>query len=409
MRIIHTSDWHLGQHFYNKNRGREHAAFFDWLLAQVDSHQVDAVVVAGDVFDTGTPPSYARALLNSLVVAMQKLGCQLVILGGNHDSVATLNESAELMQCLGASVIGGSDTPIDAQLLELRERSGQIGALLCAVPFLRPRDIQRSQAGQSEVEKRHDLRQGICDHYQSLYQKACERRQALGQSLPIIGTGHLTTLGASTSDSVRDIYVGNLDAFATNLFPDFDYLALGHIHRPQKVNSTGTARYCGSPIPLSFDELGSDKQVLLVEFENGHLSNTTPLMVPCFQPMAVIRGDLVEIERQLEGYRGSSSVHWLCVEVQSDDYLNDLQSRIETLVNDLPVEVLLLKRQRQQRAQLEQEQRQTLSELTVSEVFDKRLQSEGIDAAEEPQRHQQLTTLFNQVVEQLHSNDEVNQ
>lgn len=145
------------------------------------------------------------------------------------------------------------------QVLPLKQRDGSVGAILCAVPYLRPRDIQTSMAGQSSAEKQNVLQQAIAEHYQSLYDLAAAQRDALGGNLPIVATGHLTTIGASTSDSVRDIYIGSLDAFPASAFPPADYIALGHIHRPQRVTSSEHIRYSGSPIPLSFDELGSEK------------------------------------------------------------------------------------------------------------------------------------------------------
>lgn len=151
MRIIHTADWHLGQFFYNKSRAAEHQAFLDWLLVNIEQHQVDALIVAGDLFDTGTPPSYAREMFNRFVVALQPSGCQLVVLAGNHDSVATLNESRELLACLNTRVIATPQGNDD--VLVLNTRRGEPGALLCAIPYLRPRDIMRSRAGQSGREK----------------------------------------------------------------------------------------------------------------------------------------------------------------------------------------------------------------------------------------------------------------
>lgn len=97
MRILHTSDWHLGQNFYSKSRAAEHDAFLTWLLARAQEHEVDAIIVAGDIFDTGSPPSYARELYNRFVVQLQQTGCRLVVLAGNHDSVAMLNESRDIL------------------------------------------------------------------------------------------------------------------------------------------------------------------------------------------------------------------------------------------------------------------------------------------------------------------------
>lgn len=143
MRILHTSDWHLGQNFYSKSRAAEHQAFLDWLLDTAQSHQVDAIIVAGDIFDTGSPPSYARELYNRFVVNLQQTGCHLVVLAGNHDSVATLNESREILAFLNTTVIASAGYA--PRLLHCRD--GSPGAVLCPIPFLRPRDIITSQPG----------------------------------------------------------------------------------------------------------------------------------------------------------------------------------------------------------------------------------------------------------------------
>ncbi|WP_317473970.1 exonuclease subunit SbcD, partial [Cronobacter sakazakii] len=233
MRILHTSDWHLGQNFYAKSRAAEHEAFLDWLLEAAIAHQVDAIIVAGDIFDTGAPPSYARELYNRFVVKLQAANCPLIVLGGNHDSVATLNESRELLACLNTHVIASAQLTPETQATLLYRRDGEPGAVLCPVPFLRPRDVLRSLSGQSGREKQQQLLEAISLHYQQSYEAACALRGE--RNLPIIATGHLTTVGVTKSDAVRDIYIGTLDAFPADRFPPADYIALGHIHRAQKV------------------------------------------------------------------------------------------------------------------------------------------------------------------------------
>ncbi|WP_215800329.1 exonuclease subunit SbcD [Pantoea dispersa] len=393
MRIIHTADWHLGQFFYSKSRAAEHQQFLDWLLAAIVQHQVDALIVAGDLFDTGSPPSYARELFNRFVVALQPSGCQLIVLSGNHDSVATLNESRELLACLNTRVITSATPGGEQQVLTLQQRDGTPGALLCAIPYLRPRDILRSQAGQSGRDKQLSLLQAIEQHYQHCYAAAVAQREAMGSTLPIIATGHLTTVGVSKSDSVRDIYIGTLDAFPAQAFPPADYIALGHIHRAQRIADSDHIRYSGSPIALSFDELGREKSVFLLEFST-RLESVTPLVIPSFQPMQMLKGAMAEIEQQLTAFHtheGDLPV-WLDIEITTQEYLSDLQRRIEQLTESLPVEVLLVRRSRDQRqrslARLENE---TLSELKVEEVFARRLALE--DQLEDEQRAQ-LTQLF---------------
>ncbi len=142
MRILHTSDWHLGQHFMGKTREQEHRLFLDWLLETVRQKKVDAVVIAGDIFDTGVPPSYARTLYNQFIVELQAAGkCQLVVLGGNHDSVATLHESRSILACLNTSVIGAAGDDPAKQVVVLKDRKGRPGLVLCAIPYIRPRDV----------------------------------------------------------------------------------------------------------------------------------------------------------------------------------------------------------------------------------------------------------------------------
>jgi len=379
-----------------RSRQAEHQALIDWLLQQVAEHDVNAVLLAGDIFDTGAPPSYARELYNQLVVRLHEAACQLVLLGGNHDSVATLEESRPLMSYLGCTVIPAVQEDLSRQLLLLRDRDDQPAALLCAVPFVRARDVMQSQAGQSAEDKQLGLQQAIASHYQALYQLAVAQCEVLGAALPILATGHLTTVGASSSESVREIYVGALDAFPSNAFPPFDYIALGHIHRPQQVGGQSHIRYSGSPLALSFDELGQDKQMLLLDTAGSAPLAITPLAVPYFQPLCSLRGTLAELQLSIPAAIaaiGQEQQLWLEVIVEGDDYLSDLQTRIQQLLQDQPAELLRLRRARGQQAAALQAERSTLDELTAEEVFTHRLQLEDLDeaqAADMRQRYRQI-------------------
>ncbi|MFI8736510.1 exonuclease subunit SbcD [Ectopseudomonas toyotomiensis] len=401
MRILHTSDWHLGQHFMGKTRQAEHQAFCAWLLEQVRVHDVDVLLIAGDVFDTGAPPSYAREQYYRLVVELRDAGCALVVLGGNHDSPAMLGESRSLLAQLGTQVVPSVGVDLAEQVLVLNDRTGQPGAILCAIPFIRPRDVLASQAGQSAQDKQQSLQQAIAEHYRALYELAASKRDEQGLTLPIIATGHLTTVGASASESVREIYVGSLEAFPTSAFPSADYIALGHIHRPQKVGGLEHIRYSGSPIALSFDEARQQKEVLLLTFEGATLQSITPLPVPVFQPMASLRGSLKELAGAIAEVAAQGTPErlvWLEVQVSTDDYLSDLQSRINALCEGLPVEVLRIRRERGNAStSLASEARETLDELSVEDVFSRRLQQETLDEDDS----QRLQDLYRQVLETL--------
>ncbi|EMX4958360.1 exonuclease subunit SbcD [Raoultella planticola] len=398
MRIIHTSDWHLGQNFYSKSRAAEHSAFLDWLLTSAQAHEVDAIIVAGDIFDTGSPPSYARELYNRFVVQLQQTGCQLVVLAGNHDSVATLNESRDILAFLKTTVVASAG---HAPFI-LPQRDGTPGAIFCPVPFLRPRELVTSQAGHSSGEKQQLLLNAISDYYQQQYEAACALRG--DRPLPIVASGHLTTVGASKSDAVRDIYIGTLEAFPASHFPPVDYIALGHIHRAQKIGGSEHIRYSGSPIALSFDETGKSKSVNLVTFTDGQLTEVLPLPVPVTQPLAVLKGDFSSISEQLTQWRDAPQepVVWLDIEITSDEYLHDIQRKIQAQTEDLPVEVLLVRRSRAQRERiLAGERRETLSELQVEEVFERRLAQETLEEAQQLR----LKQLFNETLHSLNGEE----
>lgn len=376
-----------------------------WLLTVVDEEGIDAIIVAGDIFDTGTPPSYARELYHQFIGQLQGSGCTLVVLGGNHDSVSVLNESKALLHYLNSHVI--ASTYDSEQVFTLRTRSGDVGAVLCAVPFIRPRDVLTSSAGQSGTDKRIALAEAIKTHYASLFAQAKTVQAAQSTAVPIIATGHLTALGVSQSESVRDIYIGTLEGFDATGFPPADYIALGHIHRPQKVAGSEHIRYSGSPIPLSFDELGTQKQVMIAHFEGGELSTLTPKAIPCFQSMQVIKGDLKDIEHQINASEMINAATeeapvWLCIEVQTQDFLTDLQQRIHTLLDGKPAELLQLKRMRKQAtSSLKSTPNMQLSELSVDDVFKARLALERLDSdeAQEHARLNRINVLFAEAVD----------
>lgn len=399
MRILHTSDWHLGQHFIGKSRAAEHQAFFHWLKQQIISLEVDVLLVAGDIFDTATPPSYARELYHQLIVDLQPTGVQLVLLGGNHDSVAVLQESASLLKCLHTTVVPGYQTDLDAHLVPLRQKNGEVAAVLAAVPFLRPRDLSqredgKSQPGQTAAEKTSQLQQQISQVYQELYQAATElaaqlqQQQGAAKALPLIATGHLTTVGASTSESVREIYIGTLEALPASCFPPFAYIALGHIHQAQKVAGSEYIRYSGSPIALSFDEAKQQKQLLLVEFSQDAAA-TTPTVrsidIPCFQPLLSLKSDLATLTQQLQPALATlknGEQLWLELVVSGETaLLSDLQLQLQQQLADLPVELLKLRRERlSQHAADASSFEPSLLELTPADVLQSRLAQENLSA-----------------------------
>ena len=420
MRIIHTSDWHLGQYFYGKSRANEHKQFLNWLIAQVEQHQVDAIIVAGDIFDTGSPPSYARELYFDFISQLQQLStaCQLIVLAGNHDSPLMIGESKQLLTKLSTHVIPSAAIVPEEQVFPVLNKNGDIGAIICAVPFIRPRDVLQSSAGLSAVNKQQQLQQAIAEHYQTLYQQALILAGGSeDKKYPIIATGHLTTVGATTSDSVRDIYIGTLDAFPASAFPPADYIALGHIHQMQNVAKSKHIRYCGSPIPLSFDECKQDKKVLLVDVLADQPPVIEPLIIPCFQPMAVVKTSVEnvveDIELLLADLQATSTLTnaslWLDIEINSVEYRSDIQMNIieslQEFIDTKQIEILLIRRSKSQRQErLIEQENITLEELTPLDVFNERLAQVkwSGDEAEIKAKKARLTVTFQQTLASLH-------
>ena len=413
MKIIHTSDWHLGQSFINQSRKHEHAAFLAWLIAQVQTQEVDAVIVAGDIFDTTTPPSYAREMYHQFVTQLHPLNCTLVLLGGNHDSVAMLNESLPLLRALGTHMIPNSLATPAEQIVPLSNRqTGAIEAIVCAIPFLRPRDLVVAQSGEDDLSKQARFKAAITDHYANVYQAALNKRKSLGLTIPIIATGHLTAVGIQPSESERSIYVGTLENYPKEAFPPADYTALGHIHRPQVVSNSQHIYYSGSPIPLSFDELGVDKRVMLVEFANtsdathvNHEPKFTPhlhsITVPRFQPMQELEGKIEEIKAQLLTYplaneAGTALPTWLLIKLTDANSIQNIANTIAEFAQDRHVVITKIMRIRSPQEQaLRAQHHEVLTQLSPNDVFAKRLESET--ELNDSQRTE-LNTTFNDII-----------
>ncbi|TGE16853.1 exonuclease subunit SbcD [Hymenobacter elongatus] len=322
MRVLHTADWHLGQRFISGHeRTDEHRYFLEWLVEVVREQRVEVLVVAGDVFDTGSPSNQALELYYSFLLSMRGTGCRdIVVVGGNHDSPATLNAPARLLRHLRVHVVGCVPDCFDDQVLVLDDAAGKPGLVVCAVPFLRDRDVRLSVPGEAAEEREARIKQGIADHY-SRVSEIEQVWQLKDLGLPVLATGHLYAAGAAPSDSERTIHVGNLGQVTADHFPTiFDYVALGHLHRPQRVGGREHIRYSGSPIPLSFSEVDHPKEILLLEFAVGKLHSLEALPVPGTRRLARFHGSLEEVTASLAAYDNAGFVlpAWVDVEVHSE-------------------------------------------------------------------------------------------
>lgn len=272
--ILHTSDWHLGRRLYGRMRYEEFEAFLEWLKATISAQNVDVLIVAGDIFDTMTPSNRAQALYYEFLGKVSTLCCQhIIIVAGNHDSPTFLDAPSQVLKFLNVHVIGTACEDLSDEVLVLDDSEGAPHCIIAAVPYLRDRDVRSSSAGESADSKDANVVKGIQSHYDEVASIAKEQQKLLTQKhqryIPIIATGHLFALDSKTTedDGVRDLYVGNLGKISAEMFDNcFDYVALGHLHVPQRVGGQEHIRYSGSPMPMGFGEAKQQKQVLLVQF-----------------------------------------------------------------------------------------------------------------------------------------------
>lgn len=323
MKILHTADWHLGKRLYRHELTDDHLRFLDWLSETIEERQIDVLVIAGDIFDTTNPNDGSMQLYYQFLTRMLPLQRRIIITGGNHDSASKLNAPRDLLHHLNIHVVGCTSGNCAEEVLRLADGSADL--LVAAVPYLRDGDLRQSISGQTYEDRVEAVRMGIRNHYQRI----ADHCRSLYTDVPVLAMGHLYVNGVTVSESEREIHtVGGQAAFASEHFPDgFDYVALGHIHVPQRVGSGETVRYSGSPIPLSFGERDNHHQVLELTFNNGKLRTVESLAVPRFRSLRQVMGSLDEVRDRLESIEQTNALPTL-VEIIVEEDTESLATRI---------------------------------------------------------------------------------
>ncbi|KQZ34893.1 exonuclease SbcCD subunit D C-terminal domain-containing protein [Massilia sp. Root1485] len=287
MRLLHTSDWHLGQTLHNFDRTYEHQCFLDWLLDTIVAEEADALLIAGDVFDTSNPSAVAQRQLYRFLQQARARAPRLdiVIIAGNHDSPGRLEAPGPLLEAHGTRVLGhvmrDAEGSVDLErfIVPLTGKDGAVKAWCVAIPFLRPGDVPRVASQAAGDDAFDAYLAGIRLLYQQAYDLA-RARAAEGQA--ILAMGHCHMVGGDASpDSERRIVIGGTEALPASMFgPDVAYAALGHLHLAQRVGQQEHLRYSGSPLPLSFAEVGYKHQVLRIDLDGMRAAAIEPLHVP---------------------------------------------------------------------------------------------------------------------------------
>jgi exonuclease SbcD len=414
VKLLHTSDWHIGRTLYGRKRYEEFEAFLDWLVRVIQQHRVDALLVAGDVFDTSAPSNRAQQLYYRLLCRVAASCCRhVVIVAGNHDSPSFLSAPKELLKALDVHVVGSPGEDPQDEVLVLRDKQGRPELIVCAVPYLRDRDIRVAQAGESIEDKERNLVDGIRRHYAEVATRAEARRSELHAEVPIIATGHLFAAGAQTvdGDGVRELYVGSLAHVNSGIFPDcFDYLALGHLHVPQKVSGLETMRYSGSPLPLGFGEAQQQKYLVLVDFEcrtaNPAAKTSHPdielFPVPVFQKLERVRGDWEGIASRIIELAAAGSPVWLEIIYDGTEVIGDLRQRLDAAISGTGMEILRVKNNRiVERVMGQIHEEETLDDLNLDDVFERCLAMHDVPEEQRPE----LLRAYQEALASLYQDD----
>jgi len=280
MRLLHTSDWHVGRSLHGTDLLAEQETVLSGLAAVVRAERVDVVVVAGDVYDRAVPSADATGVLDRVLSRLRGAGATVVLTPGNHDSARRLGFAAGLLAVSGVHV-RASTASLDEPVL-LADEHGEVAVY--GLPFLEP-----------EVA-RHELGADLPRSHQAVLSAAMEKVRAdlyFRPGVRSVVLAHAFVQGGLPSDSERDIAVGGVDVVSSSVFDGVDYVALGHLHRPQTV--TPRVRYSGSPLPYSFGEAGQRKQVWLVDLDADGLGEVRPVVLPTPRRLSVVTGELAEL------------------------------------------------------------------------------------------------------------------
>lgn len=385
MKILHTSDWHIGSTLYGRKRYDETEQFLQWLVETIKNHSIEALLVAGDVFDTSTPSNTAQELYYRFLNEVSRTNCRHVIVtAGNHDSPSFLDAPKVLLKAFNVHVVGSAAEKGGFEVLVLKDGDSKPELIVCAVPFLMDRDVRQSSEGESYQDKENRLVEGIISHYQKAYEEACKEQNDLDKSLPIVGMGHLFIAGSSIykrlgeASGERDLYVGNLGQVPADRLPSFDYFALGHLHIPQKVACNEVIRYSGSPMAMNFDEIHQQKSVVLVDIEDQHVDVQT-IPVPAFRQFEQIKGDWNSIENTINKLKEESFTGWVEVIYEGQEAIGNLRERVYKLVENTSIEVLKIQNAMLFNAVMKQYEKEVeLQDLNPADVFDQCLIDQGV-------------------------------
>lgn len=393
MRILHTSDWHLGIRHGPASRAPDHALFFAWLRDHIAETAVDALVIAGDIFDTMQPSAETLGHWFRFLAGLPDTGlAQVIVVGGNHDSAARLEAPAAVLGALDVHVVGGlaaAETGRSQCIVPLRDRAGAARAVCLAIPYVHEFRLGVRTTDLDTTATRRAFR----DRFSMLYRQLVDTARELHPELPIIATGHMTIGSqARREDYPHEIHqVGTLDALPADILdPRIQYVALGHIHRPYPVDPQRRAWYSGSPIAFSLPEARTTRKVIQVDLsaDPDGSPTVTPISVPPGRALQELRAGpdaLLDAVRRLTWTEPLPPL--LFCRVVADAMPPDLGGRLHEALASHPEDARpLLAELRQERTTPpgptdDDTPPPRLDELHPEQVFDTLLTSRGLSQA----------------------------
>ncbi|MCG8733174.1 exonuclease SbcCD subunit D C-terminal domain-containing protein [Tenacibaculum finnmarkense] len=395
MKILHTADWHLGHRLHEHSQLEEQTLFLAWIENYISNEKIDLLLISGDIFDTSSPSNQSLTMYYNFLVKLQKTSCKnIIITGGNHDSPGTLNAPKELLKALSIKVVGKATEKIADEVFEININDEKV--LIGAVPYLRDGDIRRAVAGESFDDLTDKYKKALINHYQEI---AIESEKINSSNAPVIAMGHLFATGGSVSDSEQNIYVGTLGHIGAQDFPTyFDYVALGHLHRPQIVGENDKIRYSGSPNILSFSELTYDKKIIVLEISANKISNIDDVIVPNFREFYKLKGSMDDCIAKFPNIISNSYQlkPWVEIVLDQDNTIQTDELKIASEAYDFEILKITLKNQRKIKGIEELLADATsIKELVPTEVF--KLKCEEMDF--DLDQNQQVWDAFNEVLQ----------
>ena len=390
MRLLHTSDWHLGIHHGVLSRDADHALFLTWLLTELETQHIDTLVVAGDIFDSKQPSAQALGRYYSFLGRVRDTGvAQVLIIGGNHDSGARLDAPAEMLGAMQVHVVGGlptSEAAWERCVVPLQNRAGETCAVALAVPY-----VHEFRLGVRTTDSDYSaMRAAFEQRFGRLYSHLTDIARARHPGLPIMATGHLTLGTAKREDYPYEIHqVGMIDGLPTTVLDSrIQYTALGHIHRSYPVGPQRRAWYSGSPIAFDLAESQTSRKVLrvILDADPDGQAEVVPVVVPAARALLCLRGEPDALLAEIRGLTWTEPLPpLLFCRVVADALPTDMPVRIhEALATFVAADRPGLAEQRQERVTPlvvlgDEGVQRPLEELEPAEVFETLCRGRGLE------------------------------